>query len=78
LQNTDAFVKANPGYKVCPTRKQPAKPQTAPVTKRRKPWAFAADAAKYVPSLRKVTEREEMPQRHFSVAGEISIHVPQT
>ena len=48
-------MKATPGYKVCPTRKQPAKAQTAPVTKRR---AFAADAAKDVPSLRKVTKRD--------------------
>ena len=69
LQSTDAFVKANPGYKVCPTRKQTAKAQTAAVTKRRKPWPLAAGAAKDLLRLRKVTKRE-MP---CGIIGKIKV-----
>ncbi len=71
-------MKANPGYKWCPTTNQPVKTQTSTVTDRKKLWAFASDSAKDLPSPRKVAKSEEMLQRNFGMAGEISIPVPQT
>lgn len=71
-------MKANPGYKWCPTTNKPVKTQTSAVTNRKKLWAFASDAAKDLPSPRKATKSEEMPQLNFGMAGEISIHVTQT
>lgn len=78
FQYKDAFMKANPGYKWCPTTNKPVKTQTSAVTNRKKLWAFASDAAKDLPSPRKATKSEEMPQLNFGMAGEISIHVTQT
>ena len=69
-------MKANRGYKWCPTANQPAKTQASTVTNRKKLWVFASDSAKALPSPRKVTRSDEMPQRNFRMAGEISIHVP--
>ncbi|XP_049680601.1 HMG box transcription factor BBX isoform X5 [Accipiter gentilis] len=64
----DAFMKANPGYKWCPTTNKPVKTQTSAVTNRKKLWAFASDAAKDLPSPRKATKSEEMPQLNFGMA----------
>ncbi|XP_075024800.1 HMG box transcription factor BBX isoform X10 [Calonectris borealis] len=64
----DAFMKANPGYKWCPTTNKPVKTQTPAVTNRKKLWAFATDSAKDLPSPRKVTKSEEMPQLNFGMA----------
>ncbi|XP_075370859.1 HMG box transcription factor BBX isoform X1 [Mycteria americana] len=64
----DAFMKANPGYKWCPTTNKPVKTQTSTVTNRKKLWAFASDSAKDLPSPRKVTKSEEMPQLNFGMA----------
>ncbi|XP_030327315.1 HMG box transcription factor BBX isoform X2 [Strigops habroptila] len=65
----DAFMKANPGYKWCPTTNKPVKTQTSTVTNRKKLWAFASDATKDLPSPRKVTTKsEEMPQLNFGMA----------
>ncbi|KAM4683847.1 HMG box transcription factor BBX isoform 4-T12 [Amazona ochrocephala] len=65
----DAFMKANPGYKWCPTTNKPVKTQTSTVTNRKKLWAFASDATKDLPSPRKVaTKSEEMPQLNFGMA----------
>ncbi|XP_057253291.1 HMG box transcription factor BBX isoform X3 [Pezoporus wallicus] len=65
----DAFMKANPGYKWCPTTNKPVKTQTSTVTSRKKLWAFASDATKDLPSPRKVTTKsEEMPQLNFGMA----------
>ncbi|KAM9299944.1 HMG box transcription factor BBX isoform 2-T2 [Morus bassanus] len=64
----DAFMKANPGYKWCPTTNKPVKTQTPTVTSRKKLWAFASDSAKDLPSPRKVTKSEEMPQLNFGMA----------
>ncbi|KFQ75717.1 HMG box transcription factor BBX [Phaethon lepturus] len=64
----DAFMKANPGYKWCPTTNKPVKTQASTVTNRKKLWAFASDAAKDLPSPKKVTKSEEMPQLNFGMA----------
>ncbi|KGL85518.1 HMG box transcription factor BBX [Tinamus guttatus] len=64
----DAFMKANPGYKWCPTTNKPVKTQTSTVTNRKKLWAFSSDSAKDLPSPRKVTKSEEMPQLNFGMA----------
>ncbi|XP_061859760.1 HMG box transcription factor BBX isoform X3 [Colius striatus] len=64
----DAFMKANPGYKWCPTTNKPVKTQSSSVTNRKKLWAFASDSAKDLPSPRKVTKSEEMPQLNFGMA----------
>ncbi|KFO08959.1 HMG box transcription factor BBX [Balearica regulorum gibbericeps] len=64
----DAFMKANPGYKWCPTTNKPVKTQTSSVTNRKKLWAFASDSAKDLPSPRKATKSEEMPQLNFGMA----------
>ncbi|XP_061206554.1 HMG box transcription factor BBX isoform X4 [Neopsephotus bourkii] len=65
----DAFMKANPGYKWCPTTNKPVKTQTSTVTSRKKLWTFASDATKDLPSPRKVTTKsEEMPQLNFGMA----------
>ncbi|NXS48112.1 BBX factor, partial [Balaeniceps rex] len=62
----DAFMKANPGYKWCPTTNKPVK--TSTVTNRKKLWAFASDPAKDLPSPKKTTKSEEMPQLNFGMA----------
>ncbi|KFQ38849.1 HMG box transcription factor BBX, partial [Mesitornis unicolor] len=64
----DAFMKANPGYKWCPTTNKPVKSQTSTVTNRKKLWAFASETAKDLPSPRSVTKSEEMPQLNFGMA----------
>jgi len=65
-QSTDAFVKTNPGYKLCPRTKQPLK---AAVTKRRKPWPLAAGAEQ--DSLRMtIVTKWEMPR---GIIGEIKV-----
>ncbi|KFQ05472.1 HMG box transcription factor BBX [Leptosomus discolor] len=64
----DAFMKANPGYKWCPTTNKPVKTQASSVTNRKKLWAFASDSAKDLPSPRKGTKSEEMPQLNFGMA----------
>lgn len=70
-------MKANPGYKWCPTTNKPVKTQASSVTNRKKLWAIASDSAKDLPSPRKVTKSEEMPQLNFGMAGEISVHGTQ-
>ncbi|KGL94439.1 HMG box transcription factor BBX [Charadrius vociferus] len=64
----DAFMKANPGYKWCPTTNKPVKTQASTVTNRKKLWALASDTAKDIPSPRKATKSEEMPQLNFGMA----------
>uniref|UniRef100_A0A8C3QKB9 BBX high mobility group box domain containing n=1 Tax=Cyanoderma ruficeps TaxID=181631 RepID=A0A8C3QKB9_9PASS len=68
LNYKDAFMKANPGYKWCPTTNKPVKTQASSVTNRKKLWAIASDSAKDLPSPRKVTKSEEMPQLNFGMA----------
>ncbi|XP_050813529.1 HMG box transcription factor BBX [Gopherus flavomarginatus] len=64
----DAFMKANPGYKWCPTTNKPVKTQSSTVTNRKKLWAFPPESAKDLPSPKKVAKNEEMPQLNFGMA----------
>ncbi|KAM7178159.1 LOW QUALITY PROTEIN: HMG box transcription factor BBX [Macrochelys suwanniensis] len=64
----DAFMKANPGYKWCPTTNKPVKTQSSTVTNRKKLWAFPPESAKDLPSPKKVAKTEEMPQLNFGMA----------
>uniref|UniRef100_A0A8C8R5J8 HMG box transcription factor BBX n=1 Tax=Pelusios castaneus TaxID=367368 RepID=A0A8C8R5J8_9SAUR len=64
----DAFMKANPGYKWCPTTNKPVKTQSSTVTNRKKLWAFPPESAKDLPSPKKLAKTEEMPQLNFGIA----------
>uniref|UniRef100_A0A8D0HPV3 HMG box transcription factor BBX n=1 Tax=Sphenodon punctatus TaxID=8508 RepID=A0A8D0HPV3_SPHPU len=64
----DAFMKANPGYKWCPTTNKPVKTQSSTVTNRKKLWAFPSESAKDLQSPPKVAKTEEMPQLNFGMA----------
>uniref|UniRef100_A0A3Q1M8N2 HMG box transcription factor BBX n=1 Tax=Bos taurus TaxID=9913 RepID=A0A3Q1M8N2_BOVIN len=64
----DAFMKANPGYKWCPTTNKPVKsPAPTTVNPRKKLWAFPSDSSRDLPSPKK-TKTEEMPQLNFGMA----------
>ena len=63
----DAFMKANPGYKWCPTTNKPVKSPTPTVNPRKKLWAFPSDSSRDLPSPKK-TKTEEMPQLNFGMA----------
>ncbi|XP_063080969.1 HMG box transcription factor BBX isoform X4 [Cavia porcellus] len=63
----DAFMKANPGYKWCPTTNKPVKSPTPTVNSRKKLWAFPSDSSRDLPSPKKA-KTEEMPQLNFGMA----------
>ncbi|XP_006890060.1 PREDICTED: HMG box transcription factor BBX isoform X2 [Elephantulus edwardii] len=63
----DAFMKANPGYKWCPTTNKPVKSPTPTVNPRKKLWAFPPDSPRDLPSPKKA-KTEEMPQLNFGMA----------
>ncbi|XP_021565732.1 HMG box transcription factor BBX isoform X3 [Carlito syrichta] len=63
----DAFMKANPGYKWCPTTNKPVKSPTPTVNPRKKLWAFPSDSPRDLPSPKKA-KTEEMPQLNFGIA----------
>ncbi|XP_025139258.1 HMG box transcription factor BBX isoform X9 [Bubalus bubalis] len=64
----DAFMKANPGYKWCPTTNKPVKsPAPTTVNPRKKLWAFPSDSSRDLPSPKK-TKTEEIPQLNFGMA----------
>lgn len=63
----DAFMKANPGYKWCPTTNKPVKSPTPSVNPRKKLWAFPSDSSRDLPSPKKA-KTEEMPQLNFGMA----------
>uniref|UniRef100_A0A5F4W639 HMG box transcription factor BBX n=1 Tax=Callithrix jacchus TaxID=9483 RepID=A0A5F4W639_CALJA len=63
----DAFMKANPGYKWCPTTNKPVKSPTPTVNPRKKLWAFPSDSSRDFPSPKKA-KTEEMPQLNFGMA----------
>ncbi|KAB0403765.1 hypothetical protein E2I00_001958, partial [Balaenoptera physalus] len=63
----DAFMKANPGYKWCPTTNKPVKSPTSAVNPRKKLWAFPSDSSRDLPSPKKA-KTEEMPQLNFGMA----------
>ncbi|XP_040852592.1 HMG box transcription factor BBX isoform X3 [Ochotona curzoniae] len=63
----DAFMKANPGYKWCPTTNKPVKSPTSTVNPRKKLWAFPSDSSRDLPSPKKA-KTEETPQLNFGMA----------
>ncbi|XP_023559871.1 HMG box transcription factor BBX isoform X2 [Octodon degus] len=63
----DAFMKANPGYKWCPTTNKPVKSPPPTVNSRKKLWAFPSDSSRDLPSPKKA-KTEEMPQLNFGMA----------
>ncbi|KAM8975475.1 HMG box transcription factor BBX isoform 2-T2 [Pelodytes ibericus] len=64
----DAFMKANPGYKWCPATNKPVNSPSPTITTRKKLWPFPPEVVKDLPSPRKVTKEEEMPQLNFGIA----------
>ncbi|XP_059913123.1 HMG box transcription factor BBX isoform X1 [Gadus macrocephalus] len=68
----DAFMKANPGYKWCPTTNKPVKtpPSCQPVCNhRKKVWSFPSNApSKDSTAAKKVPKAAGMPQLNFAMA----------
>ncbi|XP_029326669.1 HMG box transcription factor BBX isoform X1 [Mus caroli] len=63
----DAFMKANPGYRWCPTTNKPVKSPTPTVNPRKKLWAFPSDSSRELPTPKKA-KTEEVPQLNFGMA----------
>lgn len=65
----DAFMKANPGYKWCPTTSKPVKsPSCQPVSNpRKKVWPFSCNSSKDS-TAKKVPKPDSMPQLNFAMA----------
>lgn len=66
----DAFMKANPGYKWCPTTSKPVKsPPCPPVNNaRKKVWPFISSPCKDSTTAKKVPKPDSMPQLNFAMA----------
>lgn len=66
----DAFMKANPGYKWCPTTSKPVKsPPCTPVNNaRKKVWPFISSPCKDFTTAKKVPKTDSMPQLNFAMA----------
>ncbi|KAM6911865.1 HMG box transcription factor BBX isoform 2-T4 [Lycodopsis pacificus] len=66
----DAFMKANPGYKWCPTTSKPVKsPSSQPVGNlRKKVWSFSSNSSKDSSTAKKVPKTDSMPQLNFAMA----------
>uniref|UniRef100_A0A8C2Z439 HMG box transcription factor BBX n=1 Tax=Cyclopterus lumpus TaxID=8103 RepID=A0A8C2Z439_CYCLU len=66
----DAFMKANPGYKWCPTTSKPVKsPSGQPVSNpRKKVWSFSSNSTKDSSTAKKVPKTDSMPQLNFAMA----------
>lgn len=66
----DAFMKANPGYKWCPTTSKPVKsPSCQPVgNTRKKVWNFTSNPSKDLTTAKKVPKPDSMPQLNFAMA----------
>ncbi|KAM3868806.1 HMG box transcription factor BBX [Diretmus argenteus] len=66
----DAFMKANPGYKWCPTTNKPVKsPSCQPVSNpRKKVWSFPSNSSKDSATAKKVPKADSMPQLNFAMA----------
>lgn len=62
----DAFMKANPGYRWCPTTNKPVKSPTPTVNPRKKLWAFPPDSSRDLPTPKKA--KTEVPQLNFGMA----------
>ncbi|CAO2631774.1 HMG box transcription factor BBX [Lemmus lemmus] len=63
----DAFMKANPGYRWCPTTNKPVKSPAPTVNPRKKLWAFPSDSSRDLPTPKKA-KTEEIPQLNFGMA----------
>lgn len=72
FQYKDAFMKANPGYKWCPTTSKPVKsPSCQPVSNpRKKVWSSPSHSNKDATTAKKVPKTESLPQLNFAMAGE--------
>lgn len=70
-QYKDAFMKANPGYKWCPTTSKPVKTPPSPTVcnPRKKVWSFSSNLSKDSTTARKVPKTDSMPQLNFAMAG---------
>ncbi|XP_046873963.1 HMG box transcription factor BBX isoform X2 [Hypomesus transpacificus] len=66
----DAFMKANPGYKWCPTTNKPVKSQSChPVSNaRKKVWTFPSNSTKDCAAAKKMPKTESIPQLNFAMA----------
>ncbi|MEE6469982.1 hypothetical protein FKM82_008835 [Ascaphus truei] len=64
----DAFMKAYPGYKWCPATNKPVKTPSPTITTRKKVWALPSESVKDIPSPKKLSKAEEMPQLNFGIA----------
>lgn len=65
-------MKANPGYKWCPTTNKPVKSPSPTVTTRKKVWSFPPDPSKDCPAAKRKGKLEEMQQLNFAMAGGFS------
>lgn len=65
-------MKANPGYKWCPTTSKPVKNPPLSAPPRKKVWSFpsSSGSAKDPPTAKRVPKPESMPQLNFAMAGE--------
>ncbi|XP_028838323.1 HMG box transcription factor BBX isoform X2 [Denticeps clupeoides] len=61
----DAFMKANPGYKWCPTTNKPVK-SPAVSSARKKGWSFPSNSPKDV--AKKMAKNDSKPQLNFAMA----------
>ncbi|XP_019904090.2 HMG box transcription factor BBX isoform X3 [Esox lucius] len=65
----DAFMKANPGYKWCPTTNKPVKSPCHTVSNaRKKVWSFPSNSTKGCATAKKVPKTDSTPQLHFAMA----------
>lgn len=67
-------MKANPGYRWCPTTNKPVKSPTPTVNPRKKLWAFPPDSSRDLPTPKKA--KTEVPQLNFGMAGEFTQFAP--
>lgn len=70
-------MKANPGYKWCPTTSKPVKtPSCQPVSNpRKKVWTSPSNSTKDSTTAKKVPKTESMPQLNFAMAGRVGSQV---
>ncbi|XP_064207265.1 HMG box transcription factor BBX [Anguilla rostrata] len=65
----DAFMKANPGYKWCPTTNKPVtSPTQAISTPRKKVWSLSSTPPKDCAIAKKVPKPDSAPQLNFAMA----------
>lgn len=65
----DAFMKANPGYKWCPTTSKPMKspPCQSISSPRKKVWSFSCSSSKDT-AAKKIPKTDSLPQLNFAMA----------